>query len=101
METQEKVDLSRKYFLGGCFFLPFLWAVNAVWFFKVSAKTLPLLALLVPMTFHVLPSETIGKIVNEEEENPAAFIFCFDKLVTHCTVTNEPSYFGNGRGTPA
>ncbi|XP_003744526.1 gamma-secretase subunit PEN-2 [Galendromus occidentalis] len=34
METQEKVDLSRKYFLGGCFFLPFLWAVNAVWFFK-------------------------------------------------------------------
>ena len=31
---QEKLDLCRKYFYFGIFFLPFLWAVNAVWFFK-------------------------------------------------------------------
>lgn len=29
-----KADLSRKYFLGGVAFLPFLWLINGVWFFK-------------------------------------------------------------------
>ena len=30
----EKVRLSRIYFCGGFVFLPFLWLVNTVWFFK-------------------------------------------------------------------
>ncbi len=31
---EEKVDLCRKYFYLGFACLPFLWAVNAVWFFR-------------------------------------------------------------------
>ncbi|OQR76246.1 gamma-secretase subunit PEN-2-like [Tropilaelaps mercedesae] len=34
MRDEDKVELCRKYFIGGCFLLPFLWAVNACWFFK-------------------------------------------------------------------
>ncbi|XP_022668332.1 gamma-secretase subunit pen-2-like [Varroa jacobsoni] len=34
VRDEEKVDLCRKYFIGGFFLLPFLWAVNAVWFFR-------------------------------------------------------------------
>ena len=30
----EKVRLSRIYFYGGFAFLPFLWFVNTIWFFK-------------------------------------------------------------------
>ncbi len=30
----ERLSLCRKYFLLGLAFLPFLWAVNAVWFFR-------------------------------------------------------------------
>ena len=30
----EKLALSRRYFYLGFAFLPFLWAINAVWFFK-------------------------------------------------------------------
>ncbi|ELU01672.1 hypothetical protein CAPTEDRAFT_164221 [Capitella teleta] len=29
-----KLDLCRKYYLGGFAFLPFLWFINSVWFFK-------------------------------------------------------------------
>ena len=32
--NQDKLDLCRKYFFIGFAFLPFLWAVNAVWFAK-------------------------------------------------------------------
>jgi presenilin enhancer 2 len=31
---EEKVDLCRRYFFLGFALLPFLWAVNAVWFFR-------------------------------------------------------------------
>ena len=30
----EKVRLSRIYFMGGFAFLPFLWLVNTIWFFR-------------------------------------------------------------------
>eukprot|EP00039_Didymoeca_costata_P001263 m.51119 g.51119 ORF g.51119 m.51119 type:complete len:99 (-) comp10710_c1_seq1:1310-1606(-) len=29
---EEKYNVCRRYFFGGFFFLPFLWAINAVWF---------------------------------------------------------------------
>jgi len=32
--NEEKVDLCSKYFKIGFAFLPFVWAVNAVWFFN-------------------------------------------------------------------
>ena len=34
----EKVAICRKYFIGGFFFLPFLWVINSVWFFKQAIK---------------------------------------------------------------
>lgn len=34
MKDEEKLDLCRKYYLGGFALLPFLWCVNSVWFFK-------------------------------------------------------------------
>ena len=35
---EEKVAICRKYFVGGFFFLPFLWLVNTVWFLKDAVK---------------------------------------------------------------
>ena len=35
---EEKVSVSRKYFIGGFFFLPVLWLVNCVWFLKEALK---------------------------------------------------------------
>lgn len=32
--NEEKVRLSRIYFIGGFAFLPFLWFVNSIWFFQ-------------------------------------------------------------------
>ena len=32
--NEEKVRLSRLYFIGGFAFLPFLWLVNVLWFFR-------------------------------------------------------------------
>ncbi|XP_076137335.1 gamma-secretase subunit PEN-2 isoform X1 [Alosa pseudoharengus] len=32
--NEEKLSLCRKYYLGGFAFLPFLWLVNVVWFFR-------------------------------------------------------------------
>ncbi|XP_067937612.1 gamma-secretase subunit PEN-2-like [Watersipora subatra] len=37
--NEEKLNICRKYYLAGFAFLPFLWAVNAVWFFKYAFKT--------------------------------------------------------------
>ena len=37
----EKVDLCRKYFYFGFALLPFLWGVNAVWFFKEAFLVKP------------------------------------------------------------
>ncbi|CAK1546551.1 unnamed protein product [Leptosia nina] len=34
LPNDKKLELCRSYFIGGCFFLPFVWAVNVVWFFK-------------------------------------------------------------------
>ncbi|XP_069460969.1 gamma-secretase subunit PEN-2 [Ambystoma mexicanum] len=32
--NEEKLNLCRKYYLGGFALLPFLWLVNVFWFFK-------------------------------------------------------------------
>ncbi|CAI9589670.1 unnamed protein product [Staurois parvus] len=32
--NEEKLQLCRKYYLGGFALLPFLWLVNVLWFFK-------------------------------------------------------------------
>lgn len=32
--NEDKLDLCRKYYLGGFALLPFLWFVNSVWFFR-------------------------------------------------------------------
>ncbi|XP_033836531.1 LOW QUALITY PROTEIN: gamma-secretase subunit PEN-2 [Periophthalmus magnuspinnatus] len=32
--NEEKLNLCRKYYLGGFALLPFLWLVNVIWFFK-------------------------------------------------------------------
>jgi presenilin enhancer 2 len=36
--NERKLYLCRWYFKGGFLFLPFLWAINAVWFFKDAFK---------------------------------------------------------------
>lgn len=38
VKEEEKVAISRKYFIGGFFFLPLLWIVNAVWFVREAFK---------------------------------------------------------------
>ncbi|XP_025048159.1 gamma-secretase subunit PEN-2, partial [Alligator sinensis] len=32
--NEEKLNLCRKYYLGGFALLPFLWLVNVLWFFR-------------------------------------------------------------------
>uniref|UniRef100_A0A8D2M2H8 Gamma-secretase subunit PEN-2 n=1 Tax=Zonotrichia albicollis TaxID=44394 RepID=A0A8D2M2H8_ZONAL len=34
VSNEEKLQLCRKYYLGGFLLLPFLWLVNVVWFFR-------------------------------------------------------------------
>ncbi|KAM8912711.1 gamma-secretase subunit PEN-2-like [Lycaon pictus] len=34
VSNEEKLNLCRKYYLGGFAFLPFLWLVNIFWFFR-------------------------------------------------------------------
>ena len=34
VSNADKLSLCRKYFYAGLAFLPFLWAVNALWFFR-------------------------------------------------------------------
>ncbi|BET00295.1 unnamed protein product [Nesidiocoris tenuis] len=34
VNNQEKLKLCRWYFKAGCYCLPFVWLVNAAWFFK-------------------------------------------------------------------
>jgi len=38
MKEEDKVILCRKYFYGGFLLLPWLWFVNAVWFFPEAKK---------------------------------------------------------------
>lgn len=33
---EEKLNLCKKYFFGGCAFLPLLWIVNVCWFFRYA-----------------------------------------------------------------
>uniref|UniRef100_A0A8W8LBL7 Gamma-secretase subunit PEN-2 n=1 Tax=Magallana gigas TaxID=29159 RepID=A0A8W8LBL7_MAGGI len=34
VKDEDKLNLCRKYYIGGFAFLPFLWFVNSVWFFR-------------------------------------------------------------------
>ena len=34
MTPEEKLKICRKYFIIGCFALPFVWFVNVLWFFR-------------------------------------------------------------------
>ncbi|NWZ16906.1 PEN2 secretase, partial [Agelaius phoeniceus] len=34
ISNEEKLQLCRKYYLGGFLLLPFLWLVNVLWFFR-------------------------------------------------------------------
>ena len=34
VSEEDKVNICRRYFIVGCFLLPFIWLVNSVWFFK-------------------------------------------------------------------
>lgn len=34
VSNENKLDLCRKYYIGGFALLPFLWFINSVWFFK-------------------------------------------------------------------
>ncbi|XP_064651206.1 gamma-secretase subunit pen-2-like [Lineus longissimus] len=38
MKDDDKLDLCRKYYLGGFALLPFLWFINFVWFFKEAFR---------------------------------------------------------------
>lgn len=38
VSDEEKVAICRRYFWGGFFFLPLLWIVNSVWFFRLAIK---------------------------------------------------------------
>lgn len=38
VKEEERIVICRKYFVGGFFFLPFLWLVNSIWFFKAAFK---------------------------------------------------------------
>lgn len=37
-QDQDKLDLCRKYYYGGFALLPFLWFINAVWFFNEAFR---------------------------------------------------------------
>ncbi|CAH4034106.1 gamma-secretase subunit pen-2 [Pieris brassicae] len=41
LPNDKKLELCRNYFKVGCVFLPFVWAVNAVWFFNDAFKKPP------------------------------------------------------------
>ncbi|KAK7492099.1 hypothetical protein BaRGS_00016573 [Batillaria attramentaria] len=38
VKDEDKLDLCRKYYIGGFAFLPFLWFVNSVWFFNEAFR---------------------------------------------------------------
>jgi presenilin enhancer 2 len=51
---QDKIQLCKKYFFCGFAFLPFLWAINAVWFFRDAFCRPPFAAQKSMKTFVVL-----------------------------------------------
>ena len=38
---EERLNICRKYYLGGFAFLPLLWLINAIWFYKQAFKVAP------------------------------------------------------------
>ncbi|CAF1370455.1 unnamed protein product [Adineta steineri] len=38
---EERLNICRKYYLGGFAFLPLLWFINAIWFYKQAFKVEP------------------------------------------------------------
>lgn len=38
VSNEQKLGLCRWYYIGGFFFLPFLWLINAIWFFDEAFK---------------------------------------------------------------
>lgn len=36
---QERVNISKKYYIGGFFLLPWLWIINTFWFFPFAVKS--------------------------------------------------------------
>ncbi|XP_069193212.1 uncharacterized protein pen-2 isoform X1 [Procambarus clarkii] len=41
MPNERKLTLCRKYYMAGFALLPFMWAINAMWFFKEAFWTPP------------------------------------------------------------
>lgn len=41
MKNEAKLTLCRKYYFGGFVCLPFLWCINAIWFFKEAFSAPP------------------------------------------------------------
>jgi hypothetical protein len=38
---EERLNICRKYYLGGFLFLPLLWLINAIWFYKQAFHVEP------------------------------------------------------------
>ncbi|KAK6168512.1 hypothetical protein SNE40_021028 [Patella caerulea] len=38
VQNEEKLNLCRKYYIGGFALLPFLWCINSVWFFNEAFR---------------------------------------------------------------
>jgi presenilin enhancer 2 len=38
---EERLNICRKYYLGGFAFLPLLWLINTIWFYKQAFKVEP------------------------------------------------------------
>ncbi|NXA57124.1 PEN2 secretase, partial [Nothocercus julius] len=41
VSNEDKLELCRKYYLGGFALLPFLWLVNVLWFFREAFMAPP------------------------------------------------------------
>ena len=39
MKPEEQAKIAKKYFITGCFFMPLMWLVGVVWFFKPAFIT--------------------------------------------------------------
>ena len=39
LSVDEKYNICRKYYIGGWFFLPWLWILNFIWFFNEARKS--------------------------------------------------------------
>eukprot|EP00041_Stephanoeca_diplocostata_P005275 m.59242 g.59242 ORF g.59242 m.59242 type:complete len:99 (+) comp15676_c0_seq1:128-424(+) len=39
LTDEERVNISKKYYIGGFFLLPWLWIINTFWFFPFAVKS--------------------------------------------------------------